>query len=163
MEQITNTECKEYASFIEVRQELMKMQNAGGAMINPFALNKVFEHFLTDEEKQNPNYKNRLRSYSYTFCAIANEFYLFYCKERNAKKEFYILDDRWKKYYISEEIRERAITFLQKYNLISCGTIIIPPENIITRTYKINLEMLTTIRKAAEELYEKERQRKSLF
>lgn len=152
-----------FATHIEVRQELMKMQKAGGAMIAPFALNKVFAMLLTEEEKRDKHYQNRLRSYSYTFCAIANEFYLFYCRERNAKQEFFILDERWKKYYISDDIRERAINFLQEKNLIFCGTKEIPPENKTVRTYKINLDTLTLYRKAAEELYQAERAKKNPF
>lgn len=153
----------EAATHLQVRAELMKMQKAGGAMINPFALNKVFERCLTEEEKSDKHYKNRLRSYSYTFCAIANEFYLFYCREKAPKKEFFIPDDRWEKYFISDDIRERAITFLQKKDLISCGTKEIPPENKVVRTFKINLDTLTLYRKAAEEIYAAERAKKNPF
>lgn len=151
------------ASHIETRQELMKMQNAGGAMINPFSLNKVFALLLTQEEKTDIHYQNRLRSYSYTFCALANEFYLFYCRDKAPQKEFFITDDRWEKYFISIDIRERAIEFLQKCNLISCGTKELPPENKTVRTYKINLDTLTIFRRAVEEMYEKERAKRKPF
>ncbi len=151
------------ATHREVREELMKMQKCGGAMITPFMLYRVMLLFFSKEEQVLEKFKTRARFYTYTLCALCNEYFLIYCCDKHPKTEFFIPEKRWEKYFITAETREQAIDFLQKHNIIACGEITLPSENKTVRTYKINFEMLTVLRKAAEDIYEAERAQKNPF
>lgn len=147
-----------FATHLEVRNELMKMQQNGGAMINPFALQRIiFEYAFSNEERQANNSITRARLIATTFCALCNEYFVIYRNDRHPKTEFYMSDDRWEKYYIVPIHQNMAIDFLQSVGLISCDTKTIPPENKHVTTYKINLDILRLYSKAAEELHEREK------
>lgn len=147
-----------YATHLETRAELMKIQQNGGAMINPFALHRIiFEYAFSDEERQENNSITRARLIATTFCALCNEYFVIYRNDRHPKTDFYMSDDRWEKYYIVPSHRKMAIEFLQRIGLISCDTKTIPPENQPVTTYKINLDILRQCSRAAEELHEQEK------
>ena len=146
-----------YASHLEARSELMKMQKCGGAMINPFVFYNIILINLSEEEKNNYNQLTFAREIATTFCAICNEYYIIYCNEHQPKTEFYITEDRWAKYFISSTSRDISIKFLQRIGLIACDTKTIPPDNKSVTTYKIKLETLQSYRRMAEEYYKSER------
>ena len=149
---------QKFATHIEVRNELMKMQQCGGAMINPFALHRIiFEYAFSDEERQKNNSITIARVIATTFCALCNEYFVIYRNDRHPKTDFYMSDDRWEKYYIVPSHRNMATEFLQRIGLISCDTKTIPSENEPVTTYKINLETLRLYSRAAEELHEQEK------
>lgn len=151
------------ATHTEVRNELMAMQQAGGAMINPFAFPQIIALSLRQDELPKKGSKELLRSYAYTFCAIANEYFLIYCRDKHPKTRFYISEDRWEKYFISADVRERDIEYLQKSNLIVCTTNEMPPDNRPVRAFEINFERLNIFRRAAEEVYDAKRKNKNPF
>ncbi len=152
---------QKYATHIEVRNELMKMQKNGGAMINPFRLYEVIHMLFTDEEQHNKNHIPRARIIATTFCAMCNEYFIYNCYEKNPNIEFYIPEDRWEKYFILPDVRDMSIRFLQKYGLIECCTKKLPPNDREITTYKINLELLQQFRRATEELHENERAKRN--
>lgn len=134
---------QKFATHLEVRNELMKMQQNGGAMINPFALQRIiFEYAFSNEERQETNSITKARVIATTFCALCNEYFVIYRNDHHPKTEFYMFDDRWEKYYIMPSHRNMAIEFLQRIGLIACDAKTIPPENKPVTTYKINLEIL---------------------
>lgn len=142
-----------FATHIEVKHALMQMQKCGGAPIMPLSLFSLFYRLLSEEELQQPNPFIRARSYAYTFCAICNEYFVIYRKSAFPKKEFFISEERWKKYCILPKLREEGIEFLQRINLITCDNKIIPPDNQVERTFKINLDTLNLFSRCIEEIY----------
>lgn len=150
-----------FATHSEVRAELMKMQKYGGAMINPFALQKVIFMLFSDKERQAPNSLHRARFIATTFCALCNEYWLIYCFDKHAKTEFFVSEERWERYFILPNQRDMAIKFLQEIELIACDTKVILPENKSIQTYRIRLDTLQLFRKAAEEMYDEARAKKN--
>lgn len=145
-----------FATHLEVRDELIKMQRCGGAMITPFALYKLFYELDSVD-------KIKARSRAYFFCALCNEYWLFYCYDKHPKTEFFILDDRWEKYHITPYIMKDSTEFLQRINLITCGTKELVYYYKPVTTYKINLEMLQACRIDIERYYEEERAKRKPF
>lgn len=146
------TENDNFASHKEVRQALMQMVKCGGAPMMPLSLFPLFYRFLTEEELKQSNPIIRARSYAYTFCAICNEYYVIYRNSKFPKKEVFISEERWDKYCIVPDIREKGIEFLQRINLITCDSKKIPPNNQIERTFKINLDTLRLFTRYIEEV-----------
>ena len=151
-----------FASHREVRDELIEMQKCGGAMIMPFTLIKLFYELASDEE-DTPNKKVRARNGAYFFCALCNEYWLFYFYDKRPNTEFFILDDRWEKYFISDSIKSDAIEFLQSIYLIACGIKEIAHHDKPVTTYQINLEMLQACRRSVREIYDQERASRKPF
>ena len=153
---------EKFATHIEVRQALMTMQKCGGAMITPFALYDLFLRVSVNEQtKYNKVVLARTRAY--VFCALCNEYWLFYCYDKHPKTEFFIYEERLSKYHVLPNVWEETIEYLQQIGLISCGTKKIPPENKQVRTYKINLEVLHIFQRDVELTYEAERAKKKPF
>lgn len=152
-----------FASHTEVRQALVRMQKCGGAPIMPLSLFPLFYRLFTEEELQQPNPFIRARSHAYTFSAICNEYFVIYRKSRFPQTEFFISEERWSKYNILPEIREKGIEFLQRIALIICDEKLIPPDNRIERTFKIDLKQLDLITRCVEELYDEAQSAKYPF
>lgn len=152
-----------FASHIEVKNALVQMEKCGGAPLMPLSLYPFFYRLLSEEELQRPNPIILARSYAYTFCAICNEYFVIYRKSKFPKKEFFMSEERWKKYCIIPDIREKGIEFLQRIDLITCDSKIIPPDNQVERTFKINLATLNLFTKAVEEIYQEAQSAKYPF
>ena len=146
-----------FASHREARDILAKMQKCGGAMIKPFAFYKVFWLVCSEEERNTPQMKSKIRLYTDVFCAICNEYFLIYCTDKHPRTEFYIPEERWEKYYYTQGVIEIAIEYLTKKQLLICGERKLPHKDKPVRTYMINLNMLELFARAAEEIYEEEK------
>lgn len=153
----------EAATYNQVREEIIKMQHCGGAMIKPLVLYQIFNVIIPNEEKTKMT-KSRIRDIVDTFCALCNEYYLIYCFDEHPKTKFYMSEERWTKYFLGQKARENSIKFLAEYKIIRCDKIKNPnrPVNIV-RTYEFNLDWLVIIRKAAEELYEESKAKKKII
>lgn len=146
-----------FASHREARDLLVKMQKCGGAMIKPFAFYKLFWLACGSEERNSPHIKAKIRSYTDVFCAICNEYFLICCTDKHPRTEFYIPEERWEKYFYTQNVIEIAIKFLQNQQLLICGEKELPHKDKPVRTYRINFDRLETFARAAEEIYEEEK------
>lgn len=143
------------ATYVQVREEIIKMQNCGGAMIKPLVLYQIFDLMIVDEERTRMT-KSRIRDIADTYCALCNEYYLIYCFDKHPQTKFYMSEERWAKYFLGQKARENSIKFLVEYEIIRCEKIRNPNKAInIIRTYEFDLDWLIKFRKAAEELYQK--------
>lgn len=141
------------ATHTQVRDELLLMQKCGGSMIQPLILYQLFAIFMPKEEITEMA-KIRVRDISATFCALCNEYFLIYCRDKNPQTEFYVSEDRWEKYFIEEKAREDSIKFLQERGLIRCVNMEIPNKPInIVRGYSFDLNQLQSYRRSADQLY----------
>lgn len=150
-----------FATHQKVRQELMKMQNCGGAMIKPFVLYQIVSMLLDEEEKTKLRV-TQIRAIVETYCALCNEYFIIYHFEKNPKTEFFISEERWEKYFIELKTRHFAIDFLRTHGFIFCEEKA-NTDGVVVTTYKIDLEMLQNCTKIAEELYEQSKTKKRKF
>lgn len=149
------------ATYREVRDMLAQMQKYGGAMIKPFVLYKLFCISYSEEEQQDPNFRAKIRFFTDVFCAICNEYFLICYNDKHQRTEFFIPEERWEKYFYTKELIEKAVTFLKNRDLLICGEKTFPNKDTPVRTYMINFDVLARYSRAAEELYEAERAKKS--
>lgn len=151
------------ATYLEVRDEIKKMQNCGGAMIKPLVLYQIFNVMIPDKEKSKMT-KSRIRDIADTYCALCNEYYLIYCFDNQPKTKFYMSEERWAKYYLGQKARENSIKFLECVGIIKCEKIRNPNKAInIVRTYEFDLNCLILFRKAAEDIYSQSKAKKKFI
>ena len=146
------------ATHTAVRERLLKMQKLGGAMIQPLILYKILSGIMAiyDEDKITKMSKTQVRDISATFCALCNEFYLIYSKDRNPRTEFYVSEERWEKYYLGQKARENSINLLQRYDFIRCAKMKNPHKGAkFITVYTINLDMLDGCCEMAEDIHDK--------
>ena len=142
---------------IEIRNELLKMQKRGGAVITPLALYKIVSLMLQNEngEADLPLVKTIVE----TYCSLCNEYYK-YCYSNGPKEEFYVQKGWWKKYFIDPKTMKQAIQFLTLRNYIQ-REIEDPNNPTSVIIYKINLDKMTDFREAAELLHQQEQAKRN--
>ena len=149
-------------AYLEVRKTLLEIQKISGAMIKPFALYDIVEA-MRDQEEQKELSVSQIRAIVETYCALCNEFYLIYYFDKYPQESFFVSEERWKRYFISRQTRERAIQFLTKHGFITCEERPSVENASMLKVYKIDLPMLKSCVEAAGLLYSlaKEKQRKN--
>lgn len=147
------------ANHLEIRKILMEMQHLGGAVIVPNTLYKVFD-MLIYKEGGTKNY-GLIRSVTYTFCVMCNEYYLFYFKHKGCNTEFFISEERWSKYYISDYARNESLNRLQTYGLISCEEKYVPQKEKVMQVFQIDSEILKAFRRSVQDIYDEEKAKRS--
>ena len=145
------------ATHTQVRELLLKLQKLGGAMIQPLILYDILTCIMIRfEDEITQMSKLQIRDVSATFCALCNEFFLIYCRDKKPKTQFYVSEERWKKYFLEQKVRENSIDFLQRHDLVRCEQMKNPRKTeSIVMGYTINFDMLSKYCRIAGEIHDK--------
>lgn len=148
------------ATYQQVREELVVLQSYGGAAITPLALYELV-NFVCMHRHYN---RRQIKEMVDVYCALCNEYYVLNHNKKEPKKEFYMAEERWEKYYIPPKTRENAIK-----RLVDCGLLVFEkkpnPNKRVNkvRMYQIPYELLNALRNIAEEAYPNPRRNKQDF
>lgn len=134
---------------IAVRNELLKLQRLGGAMIKPLALHELTLLMLRGTEDESNT--ALVKAITDTYCALCNEYYIVCYSSSDPKEEFVVPEERWQKYCLNQKTRQKTFEYLQCWGFVECNDRI-STEGIPYTTYKIELKRLIKAREEVEVL-----------
>lgn len=145
-----NKEVSQRAAHEVVREEMLLLQKSGGSAIKPLSLYRVFLEIIKEIDPEETRPLVWARYVSDTFCALANEFYVINAFSKNPQEDFYLSEDRWEKYYLGGG-RDKALDYLEQMDLVA-RIVNEDPKDLTQNytTYKINVALLTALRKDVE-------------